>query len=251
MTHSDTLQPKPESNRATVQLQSGSLVKRQLPEQSRIERERTELGAQIAAETGLFDVPEMLSYDDAKGEIAFRYIHGAVPLRKHLARRSDPQLMLRVGRALAVIHGADVPSNGSDVFWHGDYGMRNVLYSEECDRITVIDCANASWVLEPAERFTGNPGLDLGVALISLFHQRPMGYMYVGRPEPLGTAFLQGYRRERRCFRVETVLPFISDLIRRRRRYWISQRGFLRNLAHDPSLIRLHLFLSRVESRLD
>ena len=137
----------------------------------------------------------MLSYDDAKGEISFRYIHGSVPLREHLAWRSDLQLMLRVGRALAVIHGADVPSNGSDVFWHGDYGMGNVLYSEECDRITIIDWSNANWVLESTEQFTGSPGLDLGVALISLFHQRPMGYMYVGGSEKLGTAFLQGYRK--------------------------------------------------------
>ena len=234
-----------------MQVQGDRLIKRQPPSQSRIERERTQLGARVAAECGLFDVPEILSYDDETGEIAFRYIHGAVPLREHVARCQDPQVMARVGRALAAIHEADVSADGCDVFWHGDYGMRNVLYSNESDRITIIDWANANWVLEPPERFIGSPGLDIGVALISLFHQRPLGYMYVGKSETLGAAFLQGYQRGRSCFRLEGALPFISDLIRRRRKYWISQRGFLRNLAHDPSLIRLRFFLLRVQSKLE
>ena len=142
------------------------------------------------------------------------------------------------------------PASGSEVFWHGDYGMRNVLYSESKDRITVIDWSNANWVLEPAEKSNGSPGMDLGVALISLFHQRPLEYMYISRSETLGAAFPQGYQREQGCFRIETVLPFISGLIRLRREYWISQRGILRNLFHDPSLIRLRLFLSRIQPRL-
>ena len=241
---------RPNISRASVDVQGDRLVKSQPPGQSRIERGRTELGAKIAAECDLFDVPEILSHDDAKGEIVFRHLPDAVPLREHLSRRPDPHLMGRVGRALAAIHNAHPSPCGSEVFWHGDYDMRNVLYSESKDRITVIDWSNANWVLEPAEKSNGSPGMDLGVALISLFHQRPFGFMYISKTETLGAAFLQGYQRELGCFRIETVLPFISGLIRLRREYWISQRGFLRNLFHDPSLIRLRLFLFRIQPRL-
>ena len=237
-------------NRATVQLQGSCIVKRQSPEHSRIERERTQIGSGVAAQSGLFSVPEILSFDDEKGEITFLHVPDAVPLREHLSRRPDPILMEHVGRALAAIHKAHVPSSASEVFWHGDYGMRNVLYSERSNGITIIDWANANWALEPVEKTIGNPGMDLGVALISLFHQRPFGYMYISKTEALGASFLEGYQRERDCFRVQDVLPFISGLIHRRRRYWISQRGVLRNFAHDPSLIRLRLFLMRARSRM-
>ena len=249
MSDSDTGESAPKIGRATVEVQGDRLVKRQPPGQSLIEFERTQRGARVASKCGLFDVPEVLSHDNVKGEITFRHLPDAVPLREYLSRSPDPHLMGRVGQALAAIHNSHA-SPGDEVFWHGDYGMRNVLYSESRDRITVIDWSNANWVLEPAEKSTGSPGLDLGVALISLFHQRPFGYMYISKTEMLGAAFLQGYQRERNCFRIGTVLPFISRLIRTRREYWISQRGFLRNLFHDPSLIRLRLFLSRIQRRL-
>ena len=233
----------------TLEIQCDRLVKRQSPDQSRIERARTLLGARVAAESGLFEVPEILSHDDSKGEIIFRYVHDAVTLREHLLIQTDSQLMVRVGQALAAIHDADAISSGCDVFWHGDYGVGNVLYSERRDRITIIDWANAKWTLEPAQRSCGSPGFDLGGALIPLFHHRPFGHMYIPRPETLGSAFLHGYIGERDCFRIGRVLPFISQMISRRRQYWISQRGFLKNLAYDSSLVRLRFFLSRINSR--
>ena len=233
-----------------MQIQGDRLIKRQSPKHSRLERERTQFGARVAAESGLFEVPDILSYDDAEGEITFRYIHGAVALRDYLVKRSEPELMTRAGRALAAIHDADVDSNGPGVLWHGDFGVGNVLYSEDRDRITIIDWANAKWTLEPAERLRGSAGLDLGVALLSLFHHRLLGPMYIPEPEAFGSALLQAYKRERHYFSIATVLPFIYRLIHRRRRQWIVHRGFLRNLAYDPSLIRLRIFLSKIHPRL-
>ena len=243
--------PSPDQQDASVHIQNGQLTKRQAARFSRLERERTLLGARIGAETGLFEVPDVLSYDDGKGEIVFEYVGGAVPLREYLSVSPEPRLMQRLGEALAALHNVQVPQSGDEVLWHGDCGMRNVLYSAERDTITLIDWANADWTLEPPERSFGNPGMDLGVALISLFHQRPLGYMYVRRSESLGIAFLQAYQRGRRSFTFDTALPFMIELIRRRRRHWISQRGFLRNFAHDPSLLRLRVFLHRMRSRLD
>ena len=68
----------------TLRFEGDRLIKRQTPVQSRIERERTQLGPQIASDSGLFKVPEILSYDDGAGEVTFRYIDAAVTLREHL-----------------------------------------------------------------------------------------------------------------------------------------------------------------------
>ena len=235
---------------ATIRIQGDRLIKRQSPINSRLERERTQLGARIASECGLFEVPKILSYDDSEGEIVFRYVRDAVTLWEYLVEKPNPELMARAGRVLACIHYSNPACNGSDVFWHGDYSVANVLYSERCDKITIIDWSTASWTLEPAERSRGSAGLDLGVALILLFHHRFLGPMYIPEPEVLGSAFLQAYKQEWKNFSFGTVLPFVLGLIHLRRKSWISHRGILRNLFYDPSLIRLRLFLARIHKRL-
>ena len=250
MLDSNDTQSVMRSSGAQLQLQGDRLTKRQPPRLSRLERERTEFGAQTAYESGLFEVPEILSYDDSEGEIVFRYVRDAVTLREHLVVKSDPELMARVGRILATIHNSKPACKASDVFWHGDFNGANVLYSERCDKITIIDWSTASWTLEPAEQSRGSAGLDLGVALILLFHHRFLGPMYIREPETLGSAFIEAYKRERNCFSLTSVFPFIYRLIHRRRRRWIVHRGFLRNLAYDPSLIRLRIFLSKIHPRL-
>ena len=236
---------------STLQIRGDRLIKRQSPRHSRLERERTQLGAQVAAECSLFEVPDILSYEDAKGEIVFRYHRDAVPLREYLVKRAEPELMKRAGRALAAIHNAGVVPKGSDVFWHGDYGLENVLHSEARDSITIVDWANAKWVLEPAECSSGSAGLDLGIALISLFHYRIVGPMYIPKPEKLACELLRAYTQERDHISMETIIPFVSQLVHRRRRYWRSQYGILKTLARDPSLVRLRIFLTKIHSRLE
>ena len=248
MPDSNVTQTIVRSSGATLQIQGEILIKKQSPELSRLERERTEFGTQVAAECGLFDVPEILAYNDVEGEIAFSYDHSAVTLRDYLGKQTQPELMTRVGRSLAAIHAAYHASSGPDVLWHGDYATGNWLYSEECDRITIIDWSNASWTLVPADRSSGSAGFDLGVALITLFHHRFLGPMYIPKPEILGSALLQAYIRESGSLSLATVLSFISRLIHRRREHRIEQRGILRNFAYDPSLIRLRLFLSKINS---
>ena len=234
----------------TLRFEGDRLIKRQSPVQSRIERERTQLGAQIASDSGLFDVPEILSYDDGAGEVTFRYIDAAVTLREHLVSQTDESLMVRVGQALAAIHNSCGICCGSQVFWHGDYGVGNVLYSAERDTITIVDWANAKWTHEPFERSCGRAGYDLGGALVALFHYRPLGHMYIPGLETLGAAFLRGYAEARNSFSIGEEMSTISELIHQRRQYWISQRGVLKNLAYDFSLVRLRFFLYRIRSRL-
>lgn len=235
---------------ATIGFLGDRVVKRQHPKLSRIELRRTRLGAQIAEDCGLFDVPEILSHNDDDGELVFAYVDQAKTLGQYLRIRPDMPLMKRVGQALGCIHELGVASCGRDVFWHGDYGVGNVLYSEASDRITVIDWANAKWVHEPPERSCGRAGFDLGLALIALFHSRPFGRTCIPRIEALAASFLEGYVEARRHSNVREELAEIPALIRRRRQYWISQRGLLKNTVYDLSLLRLRLFLLRSQSRL-
>ena len=251
MPDANTAESTARASGSTLQIKGDRMIKRQSPKHSRLERERTQFGARVAAESGLFEVPDILSYEDEEGEITFRYDHGAVPLREYLVKRREPELMKRAGRALAAIHDAGVISDGSDVFWHGDYGLVNVLYSEARDRIMIVDWANAKWAFEPAERSSGSAGMDLGIALISLFHYRLLGPMYIPKPETLASALLRAYIQERGRFSMEAICPFISQLIHRRRRFWVVQHGILKTLASDLSLVRLRLFLSKIHSRLE
>src|SRR5687768_13270499 len=61
--HAHQVVPRAVSTRGDV------VVKVQDPEASRRERLRTLAGGMVARQTGLFVVPEIVSFDDARGEI--------------------------------------------------------------------------------------------------------------------------------------------------------------------------------------
>ena len=232
---------------STLRLVNGTVIKSQSPELSRCERKRTQFGARVAAASGLFDVPEIVTYDDTGGTITFRYAPDAVPLSEYLVHSPEPKLMERVGRSLAAIHNASLRSTASKVRWHGDYGLNNILYTESCDQLTIIDWANAIWAPEPACKSNGTAGLDLGIALISLFHHWILGPKYIRSPERLGGALLRAYVSDRQPFTLTQVIPYVSQLIGIRQRLWRSQPGILRVLAYTPSLLRLRLYLSLLQ----
>ena len=228
----------------SVEVDGDHVVKRQFPTRSRLERERCEFGSRVAASSGLFEVPEVLSFDDDAGEIIFRLVRAAVPLKTYLAARPRPELLERAGHALASIHTACSDSEDVDVCWHGDYGMGNLLYGEIRDELTIVDWSNAHWALEPPERSRGPAGLDLGIAIFSLFHRMVIRGARIPNPERLGVAFLRGYARGRPTFQFATERPFLSIIHHRWRRYHLSRFGVVRTLAVTPSWARVFRFLS-------
>ncbi len=239
--------PELRKSGSTVSIDGYRVIKTQSPDRSRFERERTQFGTLVASACGMFHVPDILSFDDSAGENIFRFVPSATPLSSYLIEQPEPRLLERVGRALAAIHSAGCHSRESDVCWHGDYSLGNLLYCQSNDRITIVDWNNARWTLEPPDRSCGPAGLDLGVALISLFHRRIWGGMHIPDPEKLGSIFLESYMRERNCLQIKGIRQCIAKLIPRFERYWLAQRGILRSLAYAPSMIRLRLFLARAE----
>ncbi len=231
----------------SVIIEGERLIKRQSPERSRVERERSQFGARVSSSCGDFSVPDVLSYDDDAGEIVFRFVPKAVPLKTYLIKRPTPELLERTGHALACIHTACSDSEETNVYWHGDFGMGNLLYTESRDELTIVDWNNAHWSLEPPERSRGPAGLDLGIAILSLFHHIIVHPIRIPQPECLSSALLTGYQRVRTSFRINEERSFLTMVCRRWYRYHLHRHGVLRTLAAIPSWGRINRFLSTVE----
>lgn len=221
---------RPLSGRA-VSVQGDVVVKLQDPEDSRRERLRTLAGGEVGRATGLFVVPEIVRFDDARGELTFRRLQ-LMSFRQALSQSGRSlELVDRTGRALAAIHGWMKPTDGADpgtqdgasgprvVPLHGDFGMRNVFWLPESEDIAIIDWANADWTGLNAE--LGAPELDLAVFLISLFHRRIFGPFPVAHRHRVARRFLSAYA---------SAAPHGVDV------------GLLRNIATgmSPAFIRMN-----------
>ena len=234
-------------NHRSVKVCGDRLIKRQSSLRSRLERARSHVGARLGRDCGLFDVPDVLSFDDEAGELVFRFVKDAVPLRTYFTINPSAELAKRCGRALAYIHMADSVIDEDNLLWHGDYGMGNVLYKEKEDRLTIVDWSNAHWAGVPPEQSRGPAGLDLEIAICSLFRRVIVYGPYILGPELLGTAFLKGYALGRPRFRLAAERPFLLTIHARRRKYYFSRWGVVRTLAVMPSLGRALRFLSLIE----
>lgn len=243
-----------------ISVRENVVIKTQSPEASRRERLRTLAGLAVGEQTGLFTVPRIVSFDDARGEIIFERLHLS-GLRQALSNRDRSfELVGRTAAALAAIHGLmDVGGEGrqtpagalgisaerSLVPLHGDFGIFNVLFVADSDRMVVIDWANADWTGIDAD--IGAPEIDVAVFLISLFHRRAFGPWPIARRHDLARHFLVTYASaaskglEVGCLNaIVAVIAPAHDRVTRR------LRGNLRALGYRHGMIDLKLFLRRL-----
>jgi hypothetical protein len=254
--------PVPSAARS-VSVRVDTVVKIQEPGASRKERLRTLAGREVGRRTGLFVVPEILSFDDASGQITFERLN-LTWMRQAL---SDPsrsmELVGRAAAALAAIHGqmestdeATVVSVGgtgsgpkrSPVPLHGDFGMRNVFYLPASDDIAIIDWSNAGWIGFDAD--LGPPEIDVAVFLMSLFHRRAFGPWPISRRHAVARHFLATYSSAS-PYGVDLGIlggivaastPSFNQQTRRK-------KGTLRALGYRHNMLDLHLFLRRVSGQ--
>jgi hypothetical protein len=243
-----------------VSLHGDVMVKTQEPAASRRERLRTLAGKKVGQQTGLFVVPEIVSFDDARGEIVFERLH-LVGLQEALSNRDrSMELVGRAAEALAAIHGrmelsegARRPDTGAlgvspqsdPVPLHGDYGVFNILFLPASDRMVVIDWANADWIGVDAD--LGAPEIDIAVFMISLFHRRPFGPWPLSRRHEVARHFLTTYASaapqglDIGCLSaiVSAMTPAFARVTRR-------LKGSLRALGYRHGLIDLSFFLRRL-----
>lgn len=123
-----------------IQIGRDTVTKRGCPARMSVEVTKTRLAAEIAQSTGLFAVPQVLSFDRETGTAVFERIVGAVPLGKADPSR-DRELLELIGRSLAAVHaGLRLPdavriplpaelasAQGGQVTLHGDVTGDNVL----------------------------------------------------------------------------------------------------------------------------
>lgn len=243
-----------------VAVQGDLVTKRQEPWASQKERLRTQAGRKVAQETGLFIVPDIISYDDARGEIVFERLE-MTGLRAAL---SDPvrgmELADGAARALAAIHSrmetgetaarcvtgpAGVDRKREIVPVHGDFGMANVRYHPGTAQIAVIDWSNAEWTGMDAD--LAPPETDVAVFVMSLFHRRLFDGTPISRRHNVAHHFLATYASSgpyglnigllREV--VAGTTPAFARLVRR-------LKGTIRGLAYRHGLIDLSWFLQRL-----
>jgi hypothetical protein len=236
------------------------VVKVQDPAASRRERLRTLAGRKVGQQTGLFSVPEIVSFDDAHGEIVFERLP-LVGLGKALSDRDrSMEVMGQAAEALAAIHGTMETSEGARRASagamgvgvqrnlrpiHGDFGVVNVLLLADSDRMVVIDWANADWIGFDAD--LGAPEIDIAVFMMSLFHRRPFGPSPIAQRHAVARHFLTRYASASPCgldFEsltaiVAAITPSFNQRVRR-------LKGPVRALAYRHNMLDLHYFLRRL-----
>ena len=245
-----------------VSIEGGRVVKVQEPGASRTERLRTQAGQAVGQQTGLFLVPQILSFDDSRGEIVFERLQliGFRQVLSDSARSVD--LAGRAAAALAAIHGkmeADpgVPRSSSDglgtglvralVPLHGDFGMRNIFYVAESDHLAVIDWSNADWIGSDAA--LGEPEIDVAVFMMSLFNRRLFGLWSIPQRRELRRHFLKTYASASpHGLNLDTLSRIVVATKARFHDGTQRQKGRIRALAYRHSVIDLEFFLRRLRS---
>jgi hypothetical protein len=254
--------PQSLTSKRAVSVEGDTVVKIQEPRASRRERLRTEAGREVGQQTGLFMVPEIVSFDDSRGEIVFERLH-LTGIRQVLSEGRSMALAGRAAGVLAAIHGQMEPSdsaNGSypdgigiglerePVPLHGDFGMRNIFCIPDSDDIVIIDWANADWIGTDAD--LGAPEIDIAVFLISLFHRRVFGPWPISRRHEVARHFLTTYASASpRGLDIDTLRAVVAATKSRfyqcNRRY----RGSLRALGYRYGMIDLEFFLRRLSGQ--
>jgi hypothetical protein len=252
-------QPTPSAARAVL-VRDEVVIKIQEPGASRRERLRTSAGREVGQRTGLFVVPEILSFDDASGEIVFERLR-VTWLREAL---SDParsmDLVSRVAAALAAIHGHMGSSDGAIassaggtgtgpernlVSLHGDFGMSNLSYLSASDRIAIIDWSNADWVEFDAD--IGPPEIDVAVFLLSLFHRRVFGPWPISRRHDVAHHFLATYSSASpHGLDIDVLGGIVAANTLRFNQRLRRRKGTLRALVYRHSMLDLSYFLRRL-----
>jgi hypothetical protein len=243
-----------------VSIRDDVIVKTQERGASQRERLRTLAGRTVGEQTGLFVVPQIVAFDDARGEIVFERL----PVVGLQAALSEPdrsvEIVGRAARALAAIHGRmelgktatatypgamGISQHRNLVPLHGDFAITNVLYLPALDRIAIIDWANAVWIGVDAD--LGAPEIDIAVFLTSLFHRRLFSPWSIPRRHELARHFLAKYASASPhgldigalSAIVATTTPTFIQLTRR-------LRGSFRAMAYRHAMIDLELFVRRL-----
>jgi hypothetical protein len=239
-----------------VQFGNNTVTKTTAPHLMRIEVEKARRAFVIGRNCGLFRVPEVLDYDEAKGMAVFERIQTIQPVVDGIGQCRS--IVERIGYSLALIHrllslppGMTIPLPrelelpGTEVFFHGDFNGYNVCCDTCSHAIVILD-----WQMtgtQGGQATYGSRYFDLLWFVNYILWTPTIRYLFHDPVAPVAKIFLQSYFKAadipydpgmlvlyaRRFF--EVVHPFGERFGSRRDRYWspygrILTRRFLKSL---------------------
>jgi len=183
------------------------------------ELEMSQLAASLSLKSDLFNTPAIKNVEFDNHIIEFELRKEAITLRQFFIKKakfgaSTNQLAIlkkvfyRVGQSISIFHNVDKestniskrrfpkdffspPFNNNNVFIHGDFTLRNILYSVDTNRLDIID-----WNTSPIFDFSANYGpryWDLSFFISSLFYFSYSTFLSFDVRKQLSKSFLSGY----------------------------------------------------------
>jgi 5-methylthioribose kinase len=183
------------------------VIKTGVPEFMRIEVEKTRRACEISKQCHLFRVPEVLDFDESTGTAKFEFLRDIKTLREVIGAGSSVEsFMKKLGQGLAVIHRnlrlpddmrVPLPKDyclaGTEVFLHGDLGLRNVCVNTNNSQVVILDWRTTVKLCENATY--GSRYFDLMWFVYNLFY-RPISrarYKASIPAAPMAGTFLRAY----------------------------------------------------------
>lgn len=214
-------------------------------------------GREVGRRTGLFLVPDIVSFDDARGEIVFQRLP-LTALLHHADLDRTLELAERAAAALAAIHdqmvsseparthpgGMGVGSSRAPVPLHGDFALPNVLYLSATGQLVIIDWSDSDWTGVDAD--LGAPEIDVAVFLMSLFHRRAFGPWRAADRREVARQFLATYAATaRQGLDLDALRDIVAAVTPRLNRFLRHRKG-IRALGYRHGMIDLDFFLRRM-----
>lgn len=236
------------------------VIKTGVRELMRIEVEKTRRAHAISKQCGLFQVPEVIDYDESTGIAKYEFVRDIRTLREVIASGEGPieSIMEKLGQSLVIIHKdlklpddmvVPLPKDyclaGTEVFLHGDLGLRNICVNVSNWRVVILDWRTTIKLGEYATY--GTRYFDMMWLVYNLFY-KPIGrarYQASIPAAPMAETFLRAYcestdyRHDHEKF-VSYMKRFLDKTLSKRK----EAGHFKRRLSLAPSHIRLRRFIN-------
>jgi tRNA A-37 threonylcarbamoyl transferase component Bud32 len=207
-----------------IQFGRNTVTKTSSPDKMRIEVEKFIRAFEIGKSCGLFYVPEVLDYDEAKGVAVFERIHKFYPMANVFRNAKHANsIMEQIGSSLAIIHESltlpddmviELPSefrlSGTDVFIHGDFTGMNVGIVQDQTSIVILDWQMT--YIHGGEATYGSRFFDLVWFVNYLLWQPQFNYLVQDPIKHLVKPFIQAYYKETEfIYDAETFMQYCRN----------------------------------------
>jgi len=193
---------------STIQFGKNTVTKTAAPDLMRVEVEKTRRAFEIGKNCGLFRVPEVLDYDEAKGIAVFERLHEIKSIFKAIAwGKQYIALAENMGASLAIIHReltlpddmrvplpVEFVLSRNEVFLHGDLTLDNVCVGSSWPPIVILDW---QFTTGYGGRATfGTRHFDIMWLIGNLIRRPTPRFLFSNPVRPVAKAFMESYYQE-------------------------------------------------------